>query len=88
MAKIYKIEHEKEVCIGCGACAAVAPKFWVMEDGLDGSLKSHVTGSKKVSKTEELDLDEKDFAINKEAAESCPVNCIHIRDLKTKQRIL
>ncbi len=87
MAKTHKIEHEKEICIGCNVCASIAPEFWVMIEE-DGKLKSHVVNSKKVDKTEELEIEEKDFNINKQAAEGCPVNCIHLRDLKTKQRII
>ena len=87
MAKIHKIEHEKDICIGCKICSETAPKFWVMEETKDG-LKAHVVGSKDGGKFEELEIDENDLAINKEAAYMCPVNCIHIKDLKTKQRII
>jgi len=69
----YKLIHDEEACIGCAACSAVCPKFWVMN-----GLKS------KMIKTE---FDDKDLKCNKDAAESCPVNCIHIEDEKGKKLI-
>jgi len=78
-----RIIHERELCIGCGACAAVCPKFWEMGD--DG--KSHVKGSttKKgneigsagVTFNEILELP--DAGCCQEAADVCPVQCIHLK---------
>lgn len=83
--KKYQIQHDRPNCIGCAACAAVAPDFWEMHD--DG--KSDIIGSKKRDDGwEEMDIDEKDFAANKEAAESCPVNVIHIVNKETKEKII
>lgn len=73
-----KIVHEIEKCIGCGLCESLCPKFWKMAD--DG--KAHLKNSKKNPKTgnEELELEEIDC--NQAAADSCPVQCIHLlRDL-------
>ena len=83
--KKYQIRHDRPNCIGCAACAAVAPDFWEMhEDG-----KSDIVGSKKTEDGwEELDIEEKDFACNKEAADSCPVNVIHIINKETKEKII
>lgn len=58
-----KIIHDKNICIGCGACAAVCAANWEM--GSDGKAKP-----KKI----ELD----DLGCNMDAAQACPVNCIHI----------
>ncbi len=75
MAK-YKLQHNKPECIGCGACAAVAPDFWVMNEA---DNKTDIILCKTLPNGwEEREIDEKDFAINKDAAESCPVNVIHI----------
>ena len=84
-SKKYRIEHDRPNCIGCAACAAVAPDFWTMsEDG-----KSDIVGSiKKEDETEELEIEEKDFACNKEAADSCPVNVIHIVNKQTGEKII
>ncbi len=76
----YKIEHDRPNCIGCGACAAVAPEFWMM-DPKDG--KSDLKGAKKTVDggevvSEGLEISDLNFAKNKEAADCCPVNVIHI----------
>ncbi len=68
MPKRYVIEHIRDQCIGCGACAAVCPKNWEMaEDGL--------------AKPKKTEISEEELPCNKEAAESCPVNCIHIYEI-------
>ena len=81
----FQIQHDRPNCIGCAACAAIAPDFWTMsEDG-----KSDIVASKKREDGwEELDIEEKNFALNKEAADSCPVNVIHIVDKKTGEKII
>jgi len=83
--KKYQIQHDRVNCIGCGACAAVAPDFWAMnEDG-----KSDIVGSvKRDDEFGKLDIEEKDFAVNKESADSCPVNVIHIINKKTGEKII
>ena len=66
-----KIKLERDVCIGCGSCAAVCPKYFEMaEDG-----KSHVVGAEKQT-IEELEIEKIECA--ETAAETCPVQCIHI----------
>ena len=81
----HQIQHDRPNCIGCAACAAIAPDFWEMnEDG-----KSDIIGSKKLDDgTEELDIENKDFELNKEAAEACPVNVIHLIDKKTGEKLI
>ncbi len=61
MAK-FKIKHDLDACIGCGACASVCPDNWEMKDG-----KSH-------PKKTELN----DIGCNQEAADVCPVGAIKI----------
>jgi len=80
MAK-YKIVHERDICIGCGACVATCQDFWEMDDG-----KSKLKGAKKAGSNFELQTDKLDC--NRDAAEVCPVNCIHIIDLKTNKKII
>ncbi len=72
-----EILHEKFKCIGCATCSALAPKYWEME-GVKATLKG---GEKHENETETLVqvMDEKDFEENKQADESCPVNCIHVK---------
>jgi formyltetrahydrofolate-dependent phosphoribosylglycinamide formyltransferase len=72
----YLIKHNRPDCIGCTACAAIAPKFWTMSDE-DG--KSDIIGAKMTEEGwEELEISEKDFKLNMDAAEACPVNVIHL----------
>jgi len=80
MANKYKIVHDREVCIGCAACASVCPKYWIM--GSDG--KSNIVNAIKTGNGEEETIGplEVDFDSNHEAADSCPVNCIHIFEIK------
>lgn len=70
-----KIIHEREKCIGCGACVAICPKFWEMKD----DNKSHLIGSSLSPEgNEELTINENEISCNQEAADSCPVSIIHI----------
>jgi len=84
-----KAEHIRPECIGCGACVAIAPDFWQMDDNDNKAdlkkCRKTMNGSEIVK--EELEIDDKDFQINKDAAESCPVNCIHIYDKEGKKVI-
>jgi ferredoxin len=77
--KKYKIVHDRDICIGCSACASVCPKYWEMES--DG--KSSIIGHTKTGNGEEEVLGplSEDFDDNMDAAESCPVNCIHIKEI-------
>ena len=84
----FKIDHDRPGCIGCGACAAVAPEFWTMSSD-DG--KSDLVGSVHVKEGDKVvreQLDMEDLKNNREAADCCPVNVIHIIDLKTGEKII
>lgn len=83
--KSYIIKHDRPNCIGCAACAAVAPQFWEMNH--DG--KSDIIGGKNVEdEWQELKIEEKDFQCNKDAAESCPVNVIHLIRKDTGEKLI
>lgn len=85
MGKNYTMQHNRPECIGCGACAVIAPEFWEMND--DG--KSDIINPEhKPNNWQEKVIGEPDFEINLEAAESCPVECIHIIDNETKEKII
>ena len=64
MAK-YNLTQEHDKCIGCGSCVGICPDFWDLGD--DGKAKP-----KKDS------FEDDDLECNKQAADSCPVNIIHI----------
>ncbi len=66
--------HDKKGCISCGVCVALDPDNWEMgEDGI-----SHLKESENQDDGEKKNFDEKDLEKNKETAESCPLNIIHI----------
>ncbi len=71
----HKIMHFRKDCISCGACAAIAPDYWEMdEEGL-----ARLKGSTEKEGHQELEVHtEEARAINKEAADCCPVNIIHL----------
>ena len=71
-----KIVQEREKCIGCGTCAAICPKYWEMAD--DG--KSTLLGSEVNPETKNHEKEVEETECNKEAAESCPVQIIHLQN--------
>lgn len=73
----FRVEHIRDECIGCGACASVCPDYWEMKD--DG--KSSIKGGVDTEFGETLGPQEEGFDCNKEGAESCPVNCIHVYEI-------
>lgn len=85
MAK-YTVEHDRENCIGCGACAATCPKHWTMNaDGksdLIGRVKREPDG------WEVKEFDEPEFSCLKQSADVCPVNVIHIVENATKKKLI
>ena len=85
MGKNYTMQHNRPECIGCGACAVIAEEFWEMND--DGK-SDIINGETKPNKWQEKVIGEQDFEINLEAAESCPVEVIHIIDNETKEKII
>lgn len=83
--KKYVIRHDRPNCIGCAACNAVAPDFWEMNP--DG--KSDIVGGKTTGdEYQELEIEEKDFCSNKDAAQSCPVNVIHLIRKDTGEKLI
>ena len=83
--KRYILQHDRPNCIGCAACEAVAPDFWEM----NGDGKSDIKGAaNKENGWQELEIMEKNFAENKDAADSCPVNVIHIVKIATGESLI
>jgi len=83
MAK-FTLEHDRPNCIGCGACAAVAPEYWEM--AADG--KSDIIGCPKNGDgRQKMEIAGNDYEKNKAAADSCPVNVIHLKSEKGEKII-
>lgn len=69
-----KITHQREKCIGCGACAAICPDFWsIAEDGKAKLKNSRING-----KTGNDELEIAKNGCNQDAAEACPAQIIKI----------
>lgn len=62
-----KITIDQDACISCGACAAVAPDLFEMNDE-----------NKSQAKKEDLTAEETTQA--KEGAQTCPVQAIKVED--------
>jgi len=83
--KKYKIIYDREGCIGAAACAAEFPERWEMSQ--DG--KADLVDSEKVNETEYiLEIGEEELEAMMRAAQSCPVNVIHIIDLETGEKLI
>jgi ferredoxin len=78
MAK-WKILHFREECISCGACAAIHPDLWSMDDEGLAKLK----GAEKVEDHWEKIIDtEEARARNQEVVEVCPVQIIKLEPVE------
>ena len=71
-----KVTHFKKDCISCGACAAISPEFWEMDEEGLAQLKE----SKEVDEKWEREISEDDKETNEEASQVCPVSIIHVED--------
>lgn len=69
-----KVVFERQKCIGCGSCEAICPKHWKLaKDG-----KSQLLGSSQDKKTGNYEKEIGKSECNQEAADNCPVQCIHV----------
>lgn len=68
--KKYKINQDREACLGCGRCTMVCPENWEMnETDFKTQCKKDI-------------IEETELANNKIAEEECPVQCIKIEEIK------
>lgn len=73
-----KARVDREGCIGCGACAAVCPDFWQMNDEEN---KTNLKGSTKAGDgLYELEIGDDDVECNRQAEDVCPVNVIKVTE--------
>ena len=72
---MIKISHQRDKCIGCNSCVEICPSRWKMniEDG-----KSILLESEQKGEFFNIKVGEDEYEANKLAAESCPVNIIHV----------
>lgn len=68
---MFKIVLERKKCTSCGTCEDTCPEiFELIDDGL-----SHIKGA-NVEDVEELEIEDANCSVD--AAEVCPVMCIHV----------
>ena len=75
----WRIELQKDICIGCGACAIVEPKHWSMYGDKsklkDATEEQGENGAMEVKIVESIDR-------NQDAADACPVPCIFVKKIE------
>jgi ferredoxin len=71
---MFKIIHDKKICIGCGACVSLCPKYWEML----GDSKAFLKGSDLNPETNNYELEVEEIGCHQESADACPVQCIII----------
>ncbi|HOD89962.1 MAG TPA: ferredoxin [archaeon] len=60
---VFKIIHDKNKCIGCGACITMCPENWKFQGNKAQPIKKEI----------------KEISCNQKAADICPVKCIKIQ---------
>jgi len=77
----YKIQYNKETCIGAATCISVAPKLWELEK--NGKAKLLNSKYNKKTKLYELTIEtEEEIEAAIDSAQVCPVNAIKITKIK------
>lgn len=74
------VMHERWKCIGCGACTAVSPDFWEMSDDGFADLKGCDKQETPEGTLETRALRPSEVEQNQNAADSCPVECIFLKN--------
>ena len=70
-----KVKVNKDVCIGCGACTAIAQN--IFEIGDDG-LAETINPENIEEKVKDIPADDKDDVLD--AADGCPVGAIEVNE--------
>jgi ferredoxin len=83
MAK-YKVEFDRELCVGAIACSAVAEDFYIKS--ADGKVDLAGSAYNEQTKKWELIIDEKDYAVNDDALSACPVAAIKITKIESQNQ--
>ncbi len=82
--KKYRIIYRKNECIGAFACVSAEPGTW--KQAPEGDKADIIDGIHEGDEVFVKDVD--DLGNNMEAAQSCPVNCIHIIDQETGKKLI
>ncbi len=77
----YRIEYERDACIGAAVCEALDPiHFKIVDDGKADMLEAKQEGNLWILETDSLEM-----AV--EAAQGCPVKIIKVIDTETGKRL-
>ncbi len=71
--KMVKITQKHDECIGCGACLAIDPDNWELNGDKADLKDAKVEGDTQTKEVAEV-------GSSKDAAASCPVNCIIVEE--------
>jgi ferredoxin len=85
MAK-YRVEFDRENCIGAGACVATNADWWSIDQDGKATLKSSTFDEQ--TKLWILDIEEADLQKQMDAAGVCPVTVIHITEIATGKKLI
>ena len=80
------IKVNKELCLGCGACASLCPDVFKMNDAGKSEVISSASASSAAKAIEDKEASadkEENIACAKNAAESCPVQAIEVHPVKS-----
>lgn len=83
--KSYRIEFDREGCIGAASCTAVSDQWIIVDDG-KAELKGSLHDEKKEMWIKEIN--EGEFEKEMSAAKVCPVNAIHVISKKTGEKLI
>ncbi|MBI4145787.1 ferredoxin [Candidatus Woesearchaeota archaeon] len=91
--KRFRVVFDRKNCIGAAACAAVAPEFWEMKEDGKADLIGHKVDEQGnqvliLAEHQMTPTMKKALELNKEAAEVCPVQVIHIYDDETGEKLI
>ena len=74
----YRVIFDREKCIGNLSCAAVHPALWIPTPDGKVDMKDAV---QRPDGRWEIIIEHKDYQINKDAVDVCPVNVIVIEEI-------
>ena len=86
--KRYRVVYDRNNCIGIGSCALLQPERWVMIRNGNDNRADLIGGIAQKDGILVAEFTEEEFVQFKSAAESCPVNVIHIIDVETGEKII
>jgi len=86
--KKYKIVYDRDNCIGAGSCTAVFAERWIMNNKDDKADLVGGTWETSPKRVMILEFTQEELERFMESAQVCPVNVIHIIDLKTGEQLI